>query len=335
MSAERTTPNDKRARAATHSRVRVLMSGVIEDENMVLDVLNLLSNGKRTVGFDVIEGQVRRTLYLREGDIIAASSNLAADRLGYVVFRMGLIDERQLGGVLRLAEQGHKIGNVLVDRGLLKPPTLWRAMRVQTEEILGAMVEVREGHFQVQRFEPALLPNLNPMRTQQLILDVLRRQDELAHLRSRLPDDHSPLVTTEARWTPSEGSGRFMTRVLEKVDGARTLSELIQATGLGELQVCQVVQQMLKAGVLTVGEAPDPDADWSMELQARLSARGGVAHGRGHPVGVDVVGQPQAEQPRGAPRTAPGGAAQLPPVPPVPRLGAPRLYAGGAARPRD
>ncbi|MFN3199321.1 MAG: DUF4388 domain-containing protein [Bradymonadia bacterium] len=266
-----TEPEKPRGQSATSGRV--LMSGVIEDESMVIDLLTFLSNGGRTAGFDVIEAHTRRTIYLRKGDIIAASSNLPGDRLGHVVFRMGLISAEQLAELLRQSGEGNKIGNILIAEGHITPKQLWAAMRAQTEEILASMVEVKSGRFLVQRFEAALLPNLNPMGTQQLLLDVLRRQDELAHLRTSLPDALRPLMLTDTPHTPaSPETAQIEGRLLASVDNRRTLTDLVQVTGLGELRVLRAVQHLLKTGVLAVGEAQAPAVSWSADVLEGLMA---------------------------------------------------------------
>lgn len=269
MSAEAARALETEGPPTAQPAGRVLMSGVIEDDAMVVDLLNLLSNSQRTAGFDVIDGALRRTLYLRQGDIIAASSNLPTDRLGHVAYRMGLITETQLAMALKASERGHKIGNLLIDEGLIQPADLWAAMRSQTEEILSAMVAVRSGRFLVQRFEAALLPNLNPMPTQQILLNVLRRQDELAHLRASIPEGRRPVVpkgSLPSAPTPTEA------RLLQAIDGHRGVDELVEVTQLGERAVLQAVKGLLTRGVIAFGEPAPPTVDWGGEILEALMA---------------------------------------------------------------
>jgi hypothetical protein len=194
-----------------------------------------------------------RSVLLREGEVRGATSDVAADRLGEVLVRLGYVDRPQLEAVLR-EQPPSKIGRTLVERGLLQAHDLFRCVTHQVSEIFHAIVLCREGSFFLvdQTVEDKLGHNIQ-LSTQSLLMDSIRKIDELAHFRKRIP--HSRLYVlrkgmTNAKLEPDED------RVLALVDGRRTLLDLGQATRLSEFDVTKVVYGLLEGGFVQLSDKP-------------------------------------------------------------------------------
>jgi hypothetical protein len=196
-----------------------------------------------------------RSVLLREGEVRGATSDVAADRLGEVLVRLGYVDRPQLEAVLR-EQPPSKIGRTLVERGLLQAHDLFKCVTHQVSEIFHAIVLCREGSFflidQPVEDKPGHSIQLS---TQSLLMDSIRKIDELAHFRKRIPHSRlyvlrKGLATMAAKLEPDED------RVLALVDGRRTLLDLGQAARLSEFDVTKVVYGLLEGGFVQLSDKP-------------------------------------------------------------------------------
>jgi hypothetical protein len=194
-----------------------------------------------------------RSVILREGEVRGATSDVAADRLGEVLVRLGYVDRPQLEAVLR-EQPPSKIGRTLVERGLLQAHDLFKCVTHQVSEIFHAIVLCREGSFFLidQPVEDKLGHNIQ-LSTQSLLMDSIRKIDELAHFRKRVPNGRVYVLRkglTHAKLEADED------RVLALVDGRRTVLDLGQAARLSEFDVTKVVYGLLEGGFVSLSDKP-------------------------------------------------------------------------------
>ncbi|HYO58732.1 DUF4388 domain-containing protein [Archangium sp.] len=217
------------------------------------DLLAFLSQARWSGVIRVQAPGGERSVILREGEVRGATSDVPADRLGEVLVRLGYVDRSQLDAVLR-EQPPSKIGRILVERGVLQAHDLFKCVTHQVSEIFHAIVLCREGSFFLvdQPVEDKLGHNIQ-LSTQSLLMDSIRKIDELAHFRKRIP--HSRLYVlrkgmTNAKLEPDED------KVLALVDGRRTLLDLGQATRLSEFDVTKVVYGLLEGGFVQLSDKP-------------------------------------------------------------------------------
>ncbi|HEX8819958.1 MAG TPA: DUF4388 domain-containing protein [Archangium sp.] len=194
-----------------------------------------------------------RSVILRDGEVRGATSDVAADRLGEVLVRLGYVERTQLEAVLR-EQPPSKIGRTLVERGLLQAHDLFKCVTHQVSEIFHAIVLCREGSFFLidQPVEDKLGHNIQ-LSTQSLLMDSIRKIDELAHFRKRVPNGRVYVLRkglTHAKLEPDED------RVLALVDGRRTVLDLGQAARLSEFDVTKVVYGLLEGGFVSLSDKP-------------------------------------------------------------------------------
>jgi hypothetical protein len=194
-----------------------------------------------------------RSVILREGEVRGATSDVVADRLGEVLVRLGYVERAQLETVLR-EQPPSKIGRTLVERGLLQAHDLFKCVTHQVSEIFHAIVLCREGSFFLvdQPVEDKLGHNIQ-LSTQSLLMDSIRKIDELAHFRKRIP--HSRLyVLRKGQMNAKLDADED--KVLALVDGRRTLLDLGQASRLSEFDVTKVVYGLLEGGFVQLSDKP-------------------------------------------------------------------------------
>jgi hypothetical protein len=238
-----TLPGRREGRAGS-----TFLHAVIEDPSLVIDMVNFIHTTRRAGVLTVVAGPVRRSVYFHQGAVIAAASNQQADRFGEIVVRMGLVSREALDSALVEVGAHRKIGNVLLSRGLLSTRDLWRILRVQIEEILFAILLVDVGELTLSHFDPGQVPSRTALNTQHVLLEGLRRKDEMEHLRGEIPAADRLLVRSRLERTVTlEANER---RVFDLVDGTRTVGAILRDSGLGELDAIKIVHHLVKVGLV-------------------------------------------------------------------------------------
>ena len=217
----------------------------------ISDLIAFLSQARWTGVLKVQSGSGERSVALKDGEVRGATSDDPADRLGEVIVRLGLLGRRQLDEALDETPSS-KIGRALVDKGVLQPHDLWRCVTQQLSDIFQAMVLCREGAFVLVDQEVDEKSTLHvQLSTQSLLMDSIRKIDELAHFRKRIP--HGRMYVFRKR--ASDGKlEEDEDRVLGLINGERTVMELGQAAKLAEFDVTKVVFRLLEGGYASVGE---------------------------------------------------------------------------------
>jgi len=192
-----------------------------------------------------------RSVVLKDGEVHGASSEDPADRLSEVLVRIGHAARHDVEDALR-DNPPSRVGRALVDRGLLQSHDLWACVTQQVSDIFHAIVLAREGAFTLVDQEPD--EKTGPavqLSTQSLLMDAIRKIDELRHFRQRIP--HGRVYVTKKR--PSDGKLQpDEDRLLALASGQRTVLELAQASKLSEFDATKIIFRLLEGGYASVSE---------------------------------------------------------------------------------
>ena len=145
-------------------------------------ILQILSSENKTGVLQFGQGNRVRSIYLRNGKIVAASGR-AGQRLGQILYGKGLISQEQLQEALdRARETDRRVGEVLLDLGYLEEDGLKELIRYQIRE---AVLEISlwvEGDFE---YRDCLLEfderGVEDFSTMAIILEAAVRRDEWAN----------------------------------------------------------------------------------------------------------------------------------------------------------
>jgi hypothetical protein len=232
----------------------VALAGEIDCVGGLVDVINFIHSNQWSGQLAVVEGATRKTIYFRRGDIRTAASNVAEDRLGAILYRYGAISEEQLAEAVSLTNTSTKLGQVLVEKGHLTAHDLYTYVRKQIEEIFFSVLSFVRGNFYFYRTGDDDGPASQLLiSTKSLLFDGVRRIDEFAYFREKLPSGDVVLVTRHPQ--PEEKLGVREQRVLDLVDGTRTLELIARATHLGEFETTKILYQLLQSGYVARREA--------------------------------------------------------------------------------
>lgn len=220
------------------------------------ELLNFLHQGRRT-GVLLTRGNgVERAVVLTEGAVAWAASTSPGERFGELLCRMGIVPRAALDATLLQQAQEHNhrpIGQLLGERGLLEPDACWRGLRHQVVEIFLGLLVLKSGHFVFrQGLVVDRLPAQLALDIEGLLLDGLRRLDEMEFYRQRVPSAAAVPQTTgvEAPAATSDAFTAEMALLLPLVDGVRSVTQLAELSALGEFEATKAVYKLMKSGHL-------------------------------------------------------------------------------------
>jgi CheY-like chemotaxis protein len=204
------------------------------------------------------KGKVKKVVYFEGGQPVFALSNLAADRFGQFLVRVGKIkpDQLQDAAVVAAASK-RRTGDILVERGLLKETERLYYVGQQVKAIIYSLFGWEEGEFVVTFREKA--------RAEIIKLDLFPGNLTIRGIKKLYkPERLSRIVRPEDRLLPSQQPAyqlheleleKWEAQLLPKLDGTRTNAEIVALAGKPEHQVKAFLAAMLGVQILEVREA--------------------------------------------------------------------------------
>lgn len=222
------------------------------------DLIAFLGQARWSGVLRVATPGVERSLLLKDGEVRSAASDSVADRIGEVMVRLGYVARAQLEAVLNEAPPS-RLGKVMVERGFMKAHDLYKCLHEQIAEIFHGMMLAKEGTFALidQHVEDKALTHNLSLSMQGLLMDSIRKIDELAQFRKKIP--HGRMFVHKKR--PSDGSLEPEEETLLKlVDGRLTVLELGQAAKLSEFDATRITYRLIEGGFVQLAQQPHVEA---------------------------------------------------------------------------
>src|SRR5438477_4938671 len=190
----------------------------------VPDVLQHLRLSQATGILTLVAGGGRKALYLKNGKVVFASSNLPNDRLGEILLREGKITVEEYEASIKAITKGKRQGKVLVEMGALSPKDLWEGVQFQVKEIVYTVFQWENGQF---HFEESSLPEKERITVDLDIVDLIvagvRRVDASGPVQAHFPEGDTLLERVPGA---SGALEPYESHVLNLVDGERSILEI-------------------------------------------------------------------------------------------------------------
>lgn len=228
-------------------------------------------SGLLTVAADGVE----RSITFQDGEVRSAQSTAAGERIGEVAVRLGYATEEQ---VARATGGGRPMGKALSDSGVLGANELWKCLHEQVTAVFHAILLSPAGTFFLldeedeERFGAPLAVN-----TQSLLMDGIRRIDELSLFKARIP---GPQAVLRRKQPPRPVSLRpTEVALLELVDGRRTLAQIATAAHLSEFDATKILYHLAEAGYVEALSGDVDTAPPAEQVPAILAGMNGLLRG--------------------------------------------------------
>lgn len=251
------------------------------------EILQLISFQRKT-GVLSVEGEEDTvSVSFLDGKVVAADSlkRRFENRLGNLLVRAGKLTPPVLAEVLDEQKRlGQRIGFVLVNRGLVSPADLQAALRTQILNLIYRLFRWRDGryYFSQEKSVEYEVDHFTPVATENILMEAARMSDEWPLIQSRIPSldlvfrrapgtESLRIVSEESERTPGALAVTPEEEIVWKlIDGARSVTEITEATFLSDFDVVKALDQMLGRRLIVerspirpvepVPEAPLPES---------------------------------------------------------------------------
>jgi hypothetical protein len=252
---------------------RVLMSGEIKREGWLVDILSFVCNQGLTGKIQVVSRDVKRELYFDKGQLRLASSTARADLLGEFILSEGLITKEQLDDALKDVGPGKRLGQVLVDRGILTRHDIYILLNKKVEKIFLDAIVLHGGVFTFDEdIDLSKLPASICIDTQTLLMQGVTKRDELTYYRETVP---RPGGMLSDRLGALDACSSVEKDFVSGVDGKRTLAEIDDLLGLGDFETVRIARKLASKGLIEVilDKEMEEEALRSMVLEFNTAIR--------------------------------------------------------------
>jgi hypothetical protein len=196
-----------------------------------------------------------KVVYVHQGEVVFAASNLAGDRIGESLVRSGVLSLE----ALRLAERsfvaGERFGKTLVELGHVTPRELWHGVKFQVEEIVRSLFSYTDGA--VYFFDGEVKPD-NVVRlslpTERLVQEGEAERERLRRYVELLLEPGVELVRVPNAGANLEGSDQLLYQALE---GETSFARLLELLDLEPRAAARAVEMLRRVGALRLRRSCD------------------------------------------------------------------------------
>ena len=238
------------------------LKGALKDFHLV-DMFIGLQRSTRTGILEVKSGSMVKNIFIKDGEMIFASSNYEYDRLGELLLKEGKItlEEYNQSSYL-LLKTGERLGNILVDLGCLTPKELFLSVCHQIEEIIISLFSFEEGSFEFQE-KPIPWEEVITLRLSvaNIIYRGIKRTTNLAYVKqicSKIDSvlNFSPIPLNLFQSLILENADK---KILSYINGIYSIRTILSLSPLKDFETLKTLCALLNIGLINVkreNEAP-------------------------------------------------------------------------------
>jgi hypothetical protein len=263
------------------------LEGTIKDFGLP-DIFQLIGLQRKTGVLTLKHDSEQLTITFENGMVVYADSptKRVEDRIGNLLVKQGKLGKDRLEEALQKQKQTlQKLGHVLISNGFITAKDLKDALQVQIAGLVFKVFRWREGeyHFAPSDTVEYEKDHFNPMSADFILMEGIRMVDEWPIIEKKIPtmdvvlkpvvdprlievgggseeagDDPFGGLGEEPKRSAASSSSKIRLtpeeeRVFRKVDGTRTVQEIIDAAGIGEFEVCRTLFDLMNRNLVAPG----------------------------------------------------------------------------------
>jgi hypothetical protein len=235
-----------------HGELRepMIFQGDIGGIGSTIEVINFVKETKLSGQLTCVQGEVRKSLYFKEGVLCAARSNLIEDRLGEVLYRFGAFERDFIEHAENEAKDLQRpIATHLLETGALNQEQLYLYFKRQVEEIFFSILLFIHGDFYFTIPHLSDLPSPLNLNVQQLLLEGVRRKDEMRRFKQFIPSREVGIIKVKETSSPI---AEELQAILDELEVSQSVKYLMNRFRVGEFRLYQRLFQLLENGLIQV-----------------------------------------------------------------------------------
>lgn len=224
----------------------------------VTEMLQIISMSKKTGLLQIRYEDEELVYYFQNGKIVGMES--AKERLGSVMLRMGIINEKDLQEAIQVqktTKRESQLHDILLDMGKVSIADYKKCLSTLIEETLYDLFHIEGSSYsfspQTVRDDKLTVP---PISIENILMEGARRVDEWSKIREVIPDNSVVFTPTEDFDSRLEQITllEFEFDILKFVDGKRSIGEITTLSGYDELKVYQTLYGFYLGGLIKKSE---------------------------------------------------------------------------------
>lgn len=244
------------------------LHGTLEELGLP-EILDYLATMAKTGVLLLRNGNVTKTLHIKRGIVVFATSNIPEERFGEMLLKEGKITADLFTEASKQITRGKRLGKILVEMQAISPKELWSEVRHQVQEIAFGLLSWDSGTFQFFEGEERTGENITTSLTvQEILLEGLRRIRNKKLLEKAFPSKDIVFERVLPSHRPTNlHFEEYEKHVFKLVDSTRTVSEICDLSEIGEFETLKTLYIFFSIGFLHVKKRKDRFAEEQKELQ--------------------------------------------------------------------
>lgn len=278
------------------------LRGTLKDFG-IADIFQLIGHQGKSGVLTVSQKQQEVRVHFSEGNVVRALSGHRRNKqlLGQILLRAEVITQDQLEQALEIQKSsGRRIGDVLVEGGVIDRATIQAFYRLQTHETIYQLFLWPNGNYEFNSEEVVLFDDETPIRSENVLMEGFRQVDEWPTIRRSIssyglhfdvlvdldsldageagddglaePDSGDDFDLDAAFGDPDEapprdprleGIGSNERKVFHLVTPERDVQKIIDLSRLGEFETCKALVTLINNGIIraSADQKLDPARD--------------------------------------------------------------------------
>jgi hypothetical protein len=241
------------------------------------EIFQLIANGRRAGTLGIQRDDDIVMVYFRNGRIIYAYGPRQTSHLGRLLRDNGKITAEQLDEAVSIQsgrEPSKRLGQILIEKNFIDRADLIAVISRQVEELIYSLLSWESGSFKFYENQYPTEEEITvDLSAENVILEGIRRIDEINRLKEALPDFDTILRIAPAIAGIRKDISLDMAEwnVLALVDGARSISEIVDVSVLPEMETLEKLAALKLAGLIEKTERKVTEFDHLNDMVDRLS----------------------------------------------------------------
>ncbi len=205
-------------------------------------------------------------IYFKNGDIIYAYGPRQTYHLGRLLKERGKLTQQQLDDAINTqakTENSKRLGEILIHKGYIDRADLEKVVTEQIQELLYSLLSWQTGSFKFYENQfPTEEEITVSLSVEDVILEGLRRLDELNMIRETLPDLNAvyTISATQGQRTRKLSLEATEWNIMALVNGQRTINEICDLSGQDRNDTLLKLAQLKLAGLITPTQKKETSA---------------------------------------------------------------------------
>jgi len=226
------------------------------------EILQLLSSQRKTGSLRLTRGSDMRVVYLLEGRIASMRDRGYSDEdpLARFLRRVHRLSEEQLRGIASIhAESNRDLVDLLLNGRYIEREELAMLYERMVLDVLHEILAWEDGTYSFSNVSPPESALSVSLSTESMLMEAVRRTDELRRYRAQLTDPALVLGLKELP-DPDASLGEDEKELFGLVDGRRTLGELIHEAPFTDFEAYEALFRLIEAGWIEIQGRRLPEA---------------------------------------------------------------------------